>query len=133
MVEARKAARMFSRRRRENVHGGRQHRHEVKVSPEEEAVLARLAAQQGVSVPRLLVEAAVASERAETTTERKDAIVELFKLYRLLASVSNNVNQIAKVANASGEVSEDLQGTLAAVRRVAGRIDEAVDGLGVGA
>jgi len=130
MVEAGKPARLFSRRRRENVHGGRRHRHEVKVSPEEEAVLARLAEQQRVSVPRLLVESAMDSERAETTTERKDAIVELFKLYRLLASISNNVNQMARAANASGELDADLRNTLDAVRRTAARVDAAVDALG---
>src|SRR5699024_393789 len=130
MVEAGKPARLFSRRRRKTVHGGRGHRHEVKVSPEEEAVLARLAEQQRVSVPRLLVESAMDSERAETTTERKDAIVELFKLYRLLASISNNVNQMARAANASGELDADLRNTLDAVRRTAARVDAAVDALG---
>lgn len=121
--------RLFSRRRRENVAGGRQHRHEVKVSPEEEGRLLRLAAAQRVTIPRLLVEAALASEGGETPTERRRAIEELFALHRLLAAVSNNVNQIARVSNATGEVPGEFSATLAAVRRTAERIDDAIDGL----
>lgn len=121
--------RVFGRRRRANVEGGRQHQHKVKVSPEEEAVLARLAAEQQVTIPRLMVESALASESSETPTQRKQVIAELFALHRLLASVSNNVNQIARATNASGEAQADTAVTLAEVREVAVRIDEAIDGL----
>jgi len=122
--------RFSERRRRANVDGGRQHAHLVKVSPEEEGILARLAAAQRVSIPRLLVESAIASEHAgETPTERRNALGELFALHRLLAAVSNNVNQIARATNASGEVQEDMRWTLAKVRDTAERIDAAIDGL----
>ena len=57
---SRPRARALARRRRENAPGGRRHRHSVLVTPEEEGVLVRLAAEQGVTVPRLLVEAATA-------------------------------------------------------------------------
>ncbi|MBW9211761.1 MobC family plasmid mobilization relaxosome protein [Mumia sp. zg.B21] len=127
MSEQAPGGRLFTRRRRANVEGGRQHRHEVKVSPDEEETLLRLAAEQRVTIPRLLVESALAS--GETPTERRDAMAELFTLHRLLAAVSNNVNQIAKATNATGEVHEDLRATLNAVRRVAQRIDQAIDGL----
>ena len=50
-------------------------------------------------------------------------------MHRLLAAVSNNVNQMAKATNATGEVQQDLVETLRAVRRTAGRIDEGIDGL----
>ena len=122
-------ARLFGRKRRANVEGGRQHQHKVKVSPEEEAVLARLAAEQQVTIPRLLVESALASESSETPTQRKQAIAELFALHRLLAAVSNNVNQIARATNATGEAQAETSATLAKVRQVAVRIDEAIDGL----
>src|SRR5690606_39396003 len=88
-------ARQLARRRRANVEGGRQHRHEVKVTPEEEGMLLRLAHEQRVTVPRLLVESALASGTSETPTERRNAMAQLFGLHRLLASVSNNVNQMA--------------------------------------
>lgn len=120
--------RRFGRRRRANVEGGRQHRHEVKVTPEEEGRLLLLAGEQGVTVARLLVESAL-SGSAETATERREAMAELFAVHRLLAAVSNNVNQIAKATNATGEIQAELVETLRAVRRVAERIDTAIDGL----
>ncbi|MEV7801301.1 hypothetical protein AB0O14_19645 [Microbacterium foliorum] len=42
-----------------------------------------------VSIPRLLIESALASE---TPTQRKQAIEELFALNRLLVAASNNVS-----------------------------------------
>ena len=51
------------------------------------------------------------------------------RLHRLLAAVSNNVNQIAKATNATGQRQAETDATLAAVRRVAERIDAAVDEL----
>lgn len=121
--------RVFGRRRRANVVGGRQYRHEVKVSAEEEGLLLRLAQDQGVTVPRLLVESALAFDRGETVSERRNALAELFALHRLLGSIANNVNQIARATNASGEVQADLRSALVAVRRIADRIDNALDGL----
>ena len=121
--------RLFARRRRANVAGGRQHRHEVKVSPEEEGMLLRLAEAQHVTIPRLLVESALASATSETPTERRNAMAELFALHRLLAAVSNNVNQMARATNATGEVQAEMSATLDAVRRTAVRIDDAIDGL----
>lgn len=129
MSEQAPGGRQFSRRRRANVDGGRQHFHKVGVSPEEEGMLLRLAAAQHVTIPRLLVESALASAASETPSERRNAMAELFALHRLLANVANNVNQIAKVANATGEVQSELHATLDAVRRTAGRIDAAIDGL----
>jgi len=92
-------------------------------------MLLRLAEAQHVTVPRLLVESALAAASSETPTERRDAIAELFRLHRLLAAISNNVNQMAKVTNATGEVQDELAATLRAVRRTAERIDAAIDGL----
>lgn len=123
--------RLFARRRRANVAGGRRHEHKVKVTPEEEGVLLRLAETQHVTVPRLLVESALAAASSETPTERRNAIAELFRLHRLLAAISNNVNQMAKATNATGEVHDELVATMRAVRRTAERIDAAIDGLGL--
>ncbi|HEY5490455.1 MAG TPA: plasmid mobilization relaxosome protein MobC [Gemmatimonadaceae bacterium] len=121
--------RLFARRRRANVAGGRQHRHEVKVTPEEEAILLQLAEAQRVTVPRLLVEAALSAPTGESPSERRNAIAELFAVHRLLAAISNNVNQMARVTNATGNVHTEMVETLRAVRRTAERIDGAIDGL----
>jgi len=116
------------RRRRANVAGGRQHSHRVLVTPEEEALLVQRAEAQHVSVPRLLVESAL-SESGETPAQRQEAMAELFALRRLLAAVSNNVNQVARHANAGEQFPQDAAGTLVGVRRVVARIDAAIDAL----
>jgi hypothetical protein len=116
----------FRRRRRANVEGGRTGTHKVRTSPAEEALLAQLALSQGVTIPRLLVESALAGDR-ETAAARRDAIAELFAIRRLLAAVSNNVNQVARHANASEEFPEEASVVLTAVRRLVPRVDAAVD------
>lgn len=96
---------LFSRRRRANVEGGRKHKHEVKVTPSEEAALKGLAFEQGVTIPRLLVESALA-QSTTTITERRQLGFELSEVRRLLASISNNTNQLAKFANTEGVVAD---------------------------
>ncbi|TYC96589.1 MobC family plasmid mobilization relaxosome protein [Arthrobacter echini] len=98
------------------------------VTAEEEAQLLVRAEREGVTVPRLLV-AAATSETVETPTERRAVIVELMALHRLLASVSNNVNQIARHANAGDEFPQDAKAALAYVRQVAQRIELIIDGI----
>ncbi|WP_409482763.1 MobC family plasmid mobilization relaxosome protein [Arsenicicoccus dermatophilus] len=119
-------------RRRRRVEGGRQHRHVVRVTPQEEAQLLRLALRYRVSVPKLLVDSALAggSEAAAGNASVREAVVtELFAVHRLLGNIANNVNQVARVANSTGEVVPQVPEVLAAVRRVAERIDRVVDGL----
>ena len=67
------------------------------LTEEERERLRARAAELGVSVPRLLVESALSG--VETPAERRAWIAELFEMRRLLATVANNVNQLAKVAN----------------------------------
>lgn len=121
-------ARARRRRRRANVAGGRHHTHEVKVSPEEEARLLMLAEEQGVGVVRLLVESAL-SAQGETPTQRKELLGELFALHRVLSGIANNINQIAKATNATGEWQPELRAALDALRHHAGRLDAAIDSL----
>jgi hypothetical protein len=114
--------RRFRRERRANVDGGRQARHVVKVTPEEESALLAKAQHARVSVPRLLVESALA-EHSETASERREFAEQLFGAFRLLSAISINVNQMAKATNATGDLPENLEVTLGEVRRVAMRID----------
>lgn len=119
-------------RRRRRIEGGRQHRHVVKVTDEEEALLLEKSQTYNVTVAKLLVDSALAggAERAADNESVRQAVVtELFGLHRLLASISNNVNQLARVANSTGELPPQTGDVLDAVRRTAGRIDDAVDGL----
>jgi hypothetical protein len=95
---------------------------QVKLTEAERDQLRARAAELGVSVPRLLVEAAL--EGMETPTERKRMVVELFEVRRLLATVANNVNQLARAANITGEVGTRarLEGTLGEVEDLVMRL-----------
>ena len=117
------------RRRRANAKGGRHHRHEVKVTPQEEARLLMVAQSQGVTVSRLLVESALAGERGETATERAGLITELFAVHRTWAGVANNVNQIAKKLHGTGELAAEMDVVLGEARAVMARVDALIDGL----
>ena len=86
------------RRRRANVTGGRQHAHQVRVTGEEEARLLALAGEQQVSIPRVLIESALAGG-AQAAADRREAMEGLWALHDVVAGVANNVNQIARIAN----------------------------------
>jgi hypothetical protein len=101
------------RRAREPV--AREAIQKVKLTQEERDQLRARAAELGMSVPRLMVESALSG--VETPTERRRLVAELFESRRLLATVANNVNQLARAANISGQVHEGrrLEETLAEV------------------
>lgn len=118
--------------RRRNVKGGRVARHIVKVSPEEEGQLLALALQYKVTVPKLLVDSALAGGAAAAAANesvRHEVIAQMFATHRLLAGLANNVNQMAKATNATGEPQVEMSATLDAVRRTAQRIGAAIDEL----
>ena len=118
----------IAKRRRANSPAGTKKRRDVWVTAEEEAALVARAAREKVTVPNLLLTAAL-SDGAETPTERRAAMAELMAIHTLLARVSNNVNQIARHANAGDEFPEDAKAALAYVREVAMRIDRTIEGL----
>ena len=128
MSEENTSGSRLSRRRRANSPAGTKKRRDLWVTGEEEAALVARAARERVTVPNLLISAAL-SGSSETPTERKAAAAELMALHTLLARVSNNVNQIARHANAGEEFPRDARAVLGYVREVAMRIDRAVEGL----
>ena len=75
-----------------------------------------------MSVPRLMVESALSG--VETPTDRKQQIAELFEVRRLLATIANNVNQLARAANISGQVDAGrrLEETLGEVDELLARV-----------
>ncbi len=92
----------LSRRRRENTPAGSKKRRDLWVTVEEEAALVARAEREKITVPNLLITSAL-SEAQETTTERRAIAAELMSLHNLLARSSNNINQLARQANATGE------------------------------
>jgi len=96
----------------------------VKLTDEERDRLRARAAELGMSVPRLLVESALSG--VETPTERRRTVAELFEIRRLLSTVANNVNQLARSANISGQVASErrLEQTLAKVDELIAQLRE---------
>lgn len=120
---------VFGRRRRANAAGERRaKRYAVTVTAAEDAELRAKADAAGMSVPRLLHESAK-SANVETSTERKAAIAELFAVRRSVATIANNVNQLAKFANTEGFFPVEAEAVTAEFRELYPRIREAVDRL----
>ncbi|MFF5794519.1 plasmid mobilization relaxosome protein MobC [Paeniglutamicibacter sp. NPDC012692] len=104
---------------------------QLKLSLVEKTALKIHADELGVSIQRLLVESTLSSFQGETLTERRDLLTALFQLQRGLAAVGNNINQIARAANATGEIQGELEASLAQLRASVNRIDEALESLKV--
>lgn len=117
------------RRRQFNAEGGRAVQRKVKLTVTQDLALRVRADSLQVSVPRLLVESALAESQGETAKERADLLTRLFGVQRELAAVGNNINQIAHFANATGELRADLVRTLADVRESTAMVREALAGL----
>jgi Bacterial mobilisation protein (MobC) len=95
----------------------------VKLTESERDQLRVRAGELGVTIPRLLVESALEG-RSWTPSDRRVQLAELFETRRLLATVANNVNQLARAANISGDIA--LVGRL---ERTLGDVDGLVAGL----
>lgn len=101
--------------------------HKVKVSAEQEARLVERADARGITVARLLAESALAGG-ADAAAATSQLGGELFRISRLLGRVSLNINQLAKVANATGSVPPETGHAVDAISRVCDRITELLDG-----
>lgn len=104
---------------------------DVKLSAEEAELLRAKAAEQGVSLPRLLVESTltVLAGTGETPTQRRDAMAQLFALERTLGGIGNNINQLAKHANADGVFPEQAFALSVRVNEIFNRIEQLLDEL----
>ena len=121
---------VFGRRRRANAAPGekRSKRYPVTVTEREAVELEAKAAAVGMTVPRLLHESAKSAD-VETSTERKQVIAELFHIRREVASIANNVNQLARFANTEGVFPDEAAAVVAEFRDLYPRISDAVDRL----
>ena len=87
----------------------------------------RAEAQQ-VTVARLLLESALADDRA-TATEFRDAAADLFALRRVLTNTANNVNQLARAANLDGRLPFAPAPVIEELERHMSQIDGLLDRL----
>lgn len=109
----------------------------VKLSDAEREQLRERADQLGVSVPRLLVESALAEPDGgwvavrEQAVQRRQLLVELNELRYLVATIANNVNQLAKTANTSGDLpaAHHLHAALADIHAALRQLSETTDTL----
>lgn len=108
--------------RQRRLPGGRKNKVTVRLSDDEMTAIEDRADVAGISVPRLLVESALAGD-ARTASERRALINELLGARRLVAAVGNNLNQLTRHANATGELPPELSATLHAAARAIGRIE----------
>ena len=120
---------MAERKRQANIGGGRKVVRQLKLSVVQDTALRVHADELGVSVQRLLVESTLSAFAGETVTERRDLLTALFQLQRGLAAVGNNINQIARAANATGEIQSELHASLEHLRATVARIDGTLESL----
>ncbi|RFA06796.1 hypothetical protein B7R21_18265 [Subtercola boreus] len=78
-----------------------------------------------VTVPRLLFESAM-NAQVRTDTEWKLVCAELFRVSHLLKSVSDNMNQLARFANAEGAFPTEAEGVYEEYRRLVPRLDDTI-------
>lgn len=123
--------------RRDKKVGGRTKRIVVKASPEENEQLGLAAAARGVSVPRLLVETTLRDRPHDgddsghwiaMDDQKFVALVgELRQVLQVLGPTGNNLNQIARVANAGGGIESGVEPAAERVQQLAGRIRRVLD------
>ena len=106
-------------RRRLTV-GRREHRTVIRHSDEEWARVTSMAQAQGVSVPRLYERAMWAGD-VVAAARLSRFVGELGLILRVVSTSANNLNQLAKVANSTGEVSGPQ--VLAAARHLDGQLE----------
>lgn len=97
--------------------------HKVTVTADQEARLLAKAAERNITVSRLLVESALAGG-ADVAATRAEFAGEMYRTVRMLGRVGLNVNQLAKVANATGSVPPETPAALAALERATGRLEQ---------
>lgn len=107
----------MKRKRQANADDGRPVRANVTMTVSEGARLRSAAEAVEMSVPAFLVESALKRCGVETQSERSELLFALNRVEFQLAKIGNNLNQIARFLNATGELHGDVRGTLKEIRR----------------
>lgn len=123
------------RMRQANAEGGRPIRREVKLTEFEDNALYFAAQRAGMTPARFLKESALSRERGVSVSERHEMSTRLNQLNGSLAAVGNNLNQLARRANAeeavTAEISAELTHSLTKLRATMRQISETLPGLAV--
>jgi hypothetical protein len=96
----------------------------VKVSDAEHEQLRARAGELGLSMGRLLVDSALSDSSPADERSRGELVLELRENRRLLATIANNVNQLARLSNISGDIParEELERSRAEVVDIVARL-----------
>lgn len=123
------------RMRQANAKGGRPIRREVKLTEFEDNALYFAASQAGMTPARFLKESALSRERGISVSERHEMITRLHGIQNALAAIGNNINQLARHANAeealTKEISAELTHSLAQARETMQRVNDVLPSLAV--
>ncbi|WDF35161.1 plasmid mobilization relaxosome protein MobC (plasmid) [Arthrobacter agilis] len=95
----------------------------VSMSELERAQLLQLEAQTGLSPSAILVDAALGSGDPAVLTVKKQEVVTLLTIRRLIGTAANNVNQLARHANATGEVKDNALAAVQEARQLMRQIE----------
>jgi hypothetical protein len=111
--------------RRHRLEGGRGVKLTVRLSDAEYDAIAVRAGSAGVNAQRFLVDSALASRRPQAGIPAALA-AELSGIRRLLASLANNMNQVARWLNSGGRPDARVTAAMDSVRRATIRLDTAL-------
>jgi uncharacterized protein (DUF1778 family) len=109
--------------------GGRHRFLGVRLTEVEERQIRHLAEKVGLSAQRFVVEAAL-SGSAATAAQRRRAERDAERARLVLASISNNVNQLAKWANTNHVLPDTFTACIDDIRRATSAVTDTAKSLG---
>ena len=116
------------RRRRKRIEGTTQYVR-VSMSEVERAQLYKLERETGLSASALMVQAALGSADPVAVEVRRQQLAELLTMRRYMATIANNVNQIARHFNTTSEVGRETAETLREAREFGARVLAVIEDL----
>lgn len=121
-----KNRRMWNRRRK-RIEGTTKYVR-VSMSEVERAQLYKLEVETGLSPSALLMEGVFGNADPRSVQLRREQLIELVTLRRYMATIANNVNQVARHFNTTGEIGSEAAVTVREARefgqRVLAKIEE---------
>lgn len=99
------------------------------MSEMERAKLLKLEAQTGLSPSAILVDAALGTGDPASLQLRKQELATLLELRYLVATAANNINQVARHQNTTGEMASNGRAAVQEAREVMARIVDVIEEL----
>ncbi|WP_458117261.1 plasmid mobilization relaxosome protein MobC [Arthrobacter sp. D2-10] len=126
-VAGKPARRVWSSRRK-RIEGKTQYVR-VSMSEMERARLLKLEAQTGLSPSAILVDAALGTGDPASLQLRKQELATLLEIRYLVATAANNINQVARHQNTTGEMASNGRAAVQEAREVMAKIVDVLEEL----